>query len=134
MGDEANGGAHIYFSQGRETFSEPLRIGEKTDVVYSIAIADLNGDHYQDIVLGNLNTPGAILINDRTGQRFRLARFGDSQVAVYGLALGDVNSDGSLDIVAARSGAPSMLYLNSLNMKATSRSPRKRSPSTPRKR
>ncbi len=118
IGDEARGGAFIYFNQGFNQsnlmFSDPMPIGEKTDVPYSIAVADLNGDGKKDVVLGNEQTPGAVLINDGTGRKFTLVRFGDKQGAVYGLALGDVNGDGSPDIVAARSGAPCMLYLNSL--------------------
>jgi hypothetical protein len=88
-----------------------------------MAIADMNGDGHADVVLGNQQAPGAVLINDGTGRRFTLVRFGDKQGTVYGLALGDVNGDGSPDIVAARSDAPSMLYLNSLVMKAGPRSP-----------
>jgi hypothetical protein len=77
----------------------------------------MNGDGYADIVLGNQQAPGAVLINDGTGRKFTRVRFGDSKGTVYGLAIGDVNGDGSPDIVAARSDAPSMLYLNSLVMK-----------------
>jgi hypothetical protein len=122
IGDEARGGAFIFFNQGFNqtnlTFSEPAPIGEKTDVPYSIASADLNDDGKADVVLGNEQTAGAVLINDGTGRKFTLIRFGDNKGAVYGLTLGDVNGDGSPDIVAARSGAPCMLYLNSLQLKA----------------
>src|SRR5215472_7485775 len=117
IGDEAGGGAFIYFNQGNLKFSEPMPIAEKTDILYSIAIADMNGDGHADVVSGNEKTPGAVLINDGTGRKFTLVRFGDNKGAVYGLAIGDVNGDGSPDIVAARSGAPSMLYLNSLVLK-----------------
>ncbi len=122
IGDEARGGASLYFNQGGLKFSEPVAIAEKTDIPYSIAIADLNGDDQADVVLGNEKTPGAVLINNGAGRKFTLVRFGDDKGAVYGLALGDVNGDGAPDIVAARSGAPSMLYLNSLTLKTKSRS------------
>ena len=101
-----------------------MPIAEKTDILYSIAIADMNGDGHADVVSGNEKTPGAVLINDGTGRKFTLVRFGDNKGAVYGLAIGDVNGDGSPDIVAARSGAPSMLYLNSLALKTGPKLPR----------
>jgi len=88
-------------------------IGEKVDIAYSIATADLNNDGHLDIVLGNRETPGLILLNGGKGVNFAPIRFGDSQGAAYGLAIGDVNGDGLADIAVARSGAPSMLYLNS---------------------
>ncbi len=112
VGDEAEGGGVIYFNRG-ETFSDPVEIGEKTDVWYSIAVADIDGDGDADIVFGNRGTPAAVLLNEEKGAAFTDVRFGDEQGAVYGLAIGDVDGNGSLDIVAARSGAPSMLYLNS---------------------
>jgi hypothetical protein len=90
--------------------------------VYAIAVADVNVDGHADIVLGTQQAPGAVLINDGTGRKFTRVSFGDGRGTVYGLALGDVNGDGSPDIVAARSDAPSMLYLNSLVMKAGTRS------------
>jgi hypothetical protein len=123
IGDQARGGAAIYFNQGGVKFSEPVPIREKTETVYSIGIADLNDDGHADVVLGNSEAPGAVLINDGTGRRFKLVRFGNKQGTVYGLALGDVNGDGSPDIVAARSDAVNMLYLNSLVMKSARRLP-----------
>jgi hypothetical protein len=122
IGDQARGGAFIYFNQGGMKFSDPVPITGKADTVYSIAVANMNGDGYADIVLGNQQAPGAVLINDGTGRSFTRVPFGDGLGTAYGLALGDVNGDGSSDIVAARSGAPSMLYLNSLVMRADPRS------------
>ena len=90
--------------------------------MYSISVADLNADGHADIVLGNSEAPGSVLINNGMGRTFTLVRFGDNHGTVYGLAIGDVNGDGSPDIIAARSDAPSMLYLNSLIMKTGPRS------------
>jgi len=98
-------------------FPSAVQIVGKEDTVYSIAVSDMNNDGRADIVLGNSEAPGVVLINDGTGRNFTRVRFGDAQGTVYGLALGDVNGDGSPDIIAARSDAPSMLYLNSLVVK-----------------
>ena len=104
--------------------SEPLSVSNVTESVYSIAIADMNGDGYRDVVLGNMEAPGVVLLNDGTGRKFARVSFGDKQGAVYGLALGDVNGDGSVDIVAARSDAVNMLYLNSLGLQPAGAKPR----------
>lgn len=117
IGSEAGGGALIYLNQGQLIFSEPVSVAQNSDIPYSIATADMNGDGHIDVVLGNQKTPGAVLINDGTGRKFAVVPFGDGNGAVYGLAIGDVNGDGSSDIVAARSDALCMLYLNSMELK-----------------
>lgn len=77
-----------------------------------IAVADLNRDGKLDVVLGNDNTPGIVLVNEGDGRRFTATRLGATDGAVYGLAIGDVTAAGCPDIVAARSNARSVLYIN----------------------
>ena len=85
---------------GDASFEEPREIGDPDDNIYSLAVADLDGDGAPDVVVGNAGTPGAVLTNDGSGARFTLTRFGDGQGALYGLAVGDVNGDGILDLAA----------------------------------
>ena len=79
-----------------DDFSDPVPI-DKTDTVYSIAVADLNGDGHADIVLGNSEAPGVVLIDQGRGRTFTHVSFGDNQGTVYGLAIADVNGDGVVD-------------------------------------
>ncbi|MBK9529257.1 MAG: VCBS repeat-containing protein [Acidobacteria bacterium] len=117
IGGETGNGASIYLNLDGLSFSRPLSIGEEKNKPYSIAIADMNGDCKADVVLGNQEAPGAVLINDGKGSKFTPVPFGDNKGTVYGLAIGDLNGDGSPDIVAARSEAQTMLFLNSLTLK-----------------
>ena len=112
MGDELRGGAHVYFNQGQGKFSDPVALDAHQDSVFAIAVADLNRDGKRDVVLGNDNTPGIVLMNQGDGRRFTATRLGAADGAVYGLAIGDVTNDGCPDIVAARSNARSVLYIN----------------------
>ena len=111
MGDLQAGGARLYLNRGNASFAEPVSIGDRSDSVYSLAVADLDGDGDVDIVMGNRGAPGAVLLNDGSGRAFRRVSFGDSQGATYGLAIGDINNDGVPDIVAGRSNAPNTLYI-----------------------
>ena len=83
------------------------------DIVFAIAVADLNKDGMLDIVLRNDSTPSITLINRSDGRDFISRRIGDGEGAVYGPAIADVTGDGCPDIVAALSQARSILYVNS---------------------
>ncbi len=104
-----DGGVWLHLNRGGGRFETPVPMGRPEDNAYALATADLDGDGDIDAVVGNRQTPGAILLNEGDGEIVRIP-FGDGEGAVYGLAIGDVDADGTPDIVAARSGAPSMLY------------------------
>ncbi len=79
----------------------------------AVALGDLDGDTYVDLVVGNRNGQNAAYLNDGTGH------FGETLAALpFGLvrdtrslALGDMNGDGALDAVVGNYGQQSVVYL-----------------------
>lgn len=79
----------------------------------AVALGDLNGDSYLDLVVGNMDGQNAAYLNDGTG------RFGATSAALHfglvrdtrAVALGDMNGDGALDAVVGNEGEQSTIYL-----------------------
>ena len=110
--DEANHELVIYFNSGAGKLSAPLQIESGADMPYSMVAADLNRDGKPEIIVGNVNAPGAIYYNDGSGRKYRKVPFGDNKGAIYGMAVADLDGDGFPDIVAARSDAPSLILFS----------------------
>ncbi len=69
---------------------------------HALAVADFNGDGYDEIVGGDQNGGGALILSPLraeldTWETIDIDRGG---VAVIGIDLADINGDGALDIVA----------------------------------
>ena len=112
LGNDQDGGALVYINHGNLDFEGPLPLEAPSDLVYSIAIADLDEDDDNDIVLGTVEAQSSVLINSGNGRSFSVTELGNGEGAVYGLAIGDVNGDGLPDIVTARSGAPNLSLIH----------------------
>lgn len=78
---------------------------------YALLTGDVNLDGKPDILVGRVQSPSTVLLNDGSGKRFAPVELGDGQGTAYGFAIGDLNRDGKPDIALARSGAPNVLYL-----------------------
>jgi enediyne biosynthesis protein E4 len=74
-----------------------------------LALGDLDGDGWIDLVLGNLGGPNSIFWN-QGGMRFQRQSFGDGQLR--GVAAVDVDGDGLLDIVGAHRYQKPILWHN----------------------
>ncbi len=106
----------VWMNDGRGNFSSEYWFGLE-DRTREIAVGDLTGDGFPDIVAANfVVAPGdtsKVYVNDGTG-RFREARalpVGEADAA--GVALGDFNGDKHLDIVLGNlAGHPDYLFLN----------------------
>lgn len=114
----------IFLNDGRGKFPSHLnsQFGTGVDWTRSVAIADINGDSFPDILTGNFYELGTIYFNDGRGNFSpdRIHRFGSSSDRVYSIAVGDVNGDGAVDFATAHWGSvtdPNLgvhnaLYLN----------------------
>jgi hypothetical protein len=109
--DESKG-VHLYVGKSDQTFSAGTSLADATIVPYALAIADLNNDSKVDILVGHVEAPSTVFLNDGNG--FTSISFGDSKGTVYGFATGDFNEDGIMDIAAARSEATNILYFGNI--------------------
>jgi hypothetical protein len=111
-------GVNLYFGQKDQTFSAGISLADSKIVPYALAIADLNNDKKMDIIVGHIEAPSTVFLNDGTGRNFKSISFDDSKGTVYGFAVGDFNEDGIPDIAAARSDAPNVLYFGNIKSKS----------------
>jgi hypothetical protein len=107
----------IYINDGAGVFSEtaPHSIGMEIMSGNELAVGDLNGDGYLDVVVGQ---SGYIAMNDGVYpwsdpflKPFIVTYFPAADY-VTKLALGDVDGDGDLDIITAGGPTPNSVYLN----------------------
>lgn len=94
------------------SFSEPAGFATSDARPYALAVADLDQNGRDDIIVGYTKARPTVYFNDGSTE-FTEVPFGDDEGSAYGFDVGDLDEDGFLDIAMARSGAQNMLYFGS---------------------
>ena len=103
----------IYLNDGAANFSDGPQFGNRRDSTIAVAVADLNGDGNQDLILAN---------RDRQPNEVRLGSenldfssppipFGDPTNNSRAVAIVDLDGDGNLDWAVGNIGAPNQIFL-----------------------
>lgn len=93
----------IYLNDGvsrfQENFKEERNFGSPSARTKSMALGDMNGDGYLDIVAGNWNQQSKIYLNDGAGNFDTSLNFAVGIDYTEDVNVGDVDGDGDLDII-----------------------------------
>jgi hypothetical protein len=91
---------YVWVARSTKAFTvfAPFAVGTRPA---SLAAGDLNGDLFDDVVVGNRESADvSVLLNDSTGSFDAQRRFGAGG-AVHAITVGDLDRDRKLDVVAA---------------------------------
>ena len=98
---------------GVADFSGPSKnFGTGSDLSYSVAFGDLDGDGDLDLAVGNNPEQNVVYLNDGSGNFTTSRNFGTGTDATVSVALGDIEGDGDLDIVVGNELEQNVVYLN----------------------
>ncbi|MFN8440661.1 MAG: VCBS repeat-containing protein [Caldilineaceae bacterium] len=106
----------VYLNDGYGNFPQTLGrpFGTGTDFTAQIALGDMNGDGYLDLVTGNQYEQSRVYLNDGQGN-FPQALghpFGLAGGEIGRIAVGDLNGDGHLDLISGSRNGAHTVYLN----------------------
>ena len=79
---------------------------------FCITTTDVDRDGSADIVVGNVQQPNAVYLNNSQGKQFTAIPFGPAGHVTYGLDVGDLDGDQFPEIVTANSDGLNFIYWN----------------------
>ena len=102
----------IYLNDGKANFLFGGNFGVEKDSTIDVAVADVNGDGHDDLLLANRdNQPNSWILNDGKTRFEKRLEFGKAESQTRAVAAGDLNGDGHVDWVTGNIGQPNFAYL-----------------------
>ncbi len=98
----------VVLSNGNGTFQAAQLTPMPNNLDDALAVADLNGDHKDDIVVLHTTEPASVdlLLSNGDGTFAAPVNYSVSDVSVNGGVLADIDADGKLDILAVDNSTP----------------------------
>ncbi|HEX6130210.1 MAG TPA: VCBS repeat-containing protein, partial [Actinomycetota bacterium] len=98
-------------------FAAAADLGTQTDNTVALAIGDVDGDGYLDVVAANNGQQSVAYLNHTIAGTTPVLRFGPGRafgtaVAAAVVALADVDTDGDLDVILGLDGAQTLIHAN----------------------
>jgi hypothetical protein len=99
-GNCSDGGVSVLLGNGDGTFQPATVYDSGGYNGFSVAIGDVNGDGYPDVVVGNTNSNSVgVLMGNDDGTFQPAAIYSSGGNSPYSIALADLNGDGKLDVI-----------------------------------
>lgn len=101
----------IYYNDGSARFGAEQPFGNDNDSTIAVAVADMNGDGHQDLVLANRDgQQNYVLLNDGKNRFSDRVPFGTGSDETRAVAVADLDGDGNLDIVTGNIGEQNAVF------------------------
>jgi hypothetical protein len=102
----------FFLNGGKASFGNGQPFGGPADSTINVAVADLNQDGHNDLVLANRDgQQNYALLNDGRMSFDKKVTFGTSRDETRAIAIGDMNGDGKPDLIAGNIGQSNVVYL-----------------------
>jgi hypothetical protein len=109
----------VYMNDGDGTFDTvSYPFGTGSDWTYAIAFADINGDTFKDLAVGNIDQPNCVYLNDGVGNPYDtpanaipFGQPGPNYSDTWDLVFAYIDGDSNLDLVEANHQTFNYVYL-----------------------